>query len=215
LSKIKKIDWAIHWVSMLHAVGITVAASFILNDPEMSADRIFAYNPYAGNVYAVACGYFLWDSIICLSYIRHFGPGFAVHGVACFIVFIFSFRPFLMYYGAGFLMFELSTPFLNIHWFCDKTGRTGSTLQLINGIVLLVVFFFARICLGFYNSADFYVNVYRRRAEIPTELIVTYSIANLLLNGLNVMWFSKMLTSVVSRFRKPGRKGKGKVQKAE
>jgi hypothetical protein len=26
-------------------------------------------------------------------------------------------RPFLMYWGPGVLFFELSTPFLNIHWF--------------------------------------------------------------------------------------------------
>ena len=41
-----------------------------------------------------------------------------------------------------------STIFLNIHWFLDKTGRTGTTLQLINGFLLLATFFVVRIVMG-------------------------------------------------------------------
>jgi hypothetical protein len=37
-------------------------------------------------------------------------------GVACLFVYSGSYRPFLSYFGCRFLLWELSTPFLNIHW---------------------------------------------------------------------------------------------------
>jgi TLC domain len=54
-------------------------------------------------------------------------------------------RPFANYYGLNFVLYELSTPFLNIHWFLDKLNVTGSRLQLYNGIALVVTFFACRV----------------------------------------------------------------------
>ncbi|KAJ3105285.1 kinesin motor protein cin8 [Phlyctochytrium bullatum] len=123
-------------------------------------------------------------------------------------------RPFLQYYGAVFLMFELSTPFLNIHYFCDKFGYTGTTLQLVNGIILLIMFFGARLCFGFYWSYQFYgngvfpdmadpgaVSMFANMDRVPRHLFLIYGIANVLLNSLNVFWFYKMILSVAKRFR--------------
>ena len=70
-------------------------------------------------------------------------------------------KPFAIYYGLRFVLYELSTPFLNIHWFLDKMGRTGSTLQLVNGIALLASFFAARLVWGSYLSACIYADVWR------------------------------------------------------
>ena len=59
------------------------------------------------------------------------------------------------------MLYELSTPFLNIHWFCDKLKLTGSKLQLYNGIALLVSFFFCRIIWGTYQSVMIYSDIYK------------------------------------------------------
>ncbi|KAI8587114.1 TLC domain-containing protein [Geranomyces variabilis] len=200
LSPIKKIDWRIHVVSSFHAALIVILAYPLLSNETLLKDKIGGYDAYAGEVYAVACGYFLWDSVVCLMNIKQFGIGFALHGVSCLGVFLLSFRPFLMYYGAAFLMFELSTPFLNIHWFCDKTGRTGSTLQKVNGAILIVTFFVARIVFGFLNSYDFILTCLARIDEIPTHYVYFYGAANILLNALNVFWFSQMIKSIARRF---------------
>ncbi|KAG5460367.1 MAG: TLC domain-containing protein, partial [Olpidium bornovanus] len=108
--------------------------------------------------------------------------------------------------GAAFLMFELSTPFLNINWFMDKMGMAGSLLQLINGIVLLTAFFCARIVFGFvaswqtYENASKPVSVEATKPLVPTFLIVLYTVANLLLNGLNIYWFGMMIKALRKRF---------------
>ncbi|KAG0246201.1 hypothetical protein BGX31_003915 [Mortierella sp. GBA43] len=120
-----------------------------------------------------------------------------------------------MYYGSVFLMFELSTPFLNIHWFMDKLGMTGSIYQLINGVILLTVFLFARIIFGLYMSHHTYQNVMLVIDRVPLHLIVIYSAANVVLNTLNLYWFYKMIESLARRF-KPGKgKSKGAPKEAE
>jgi hypothetical protein len=54
----------------------------------------------------------------------------------------------------------LSTPFLNIHWFCDKLNMTGGKLQWYNGIILLSVFFGCRLIWGTYQSLRVYQDVW-------------------------------------------------------
>ncbi|RUO96146.1 TLC domain-containing protein, partial [Jimgerdemannia flammicorona] len=156
LKGFKRVNWDIHVVSMAHCIVIILGAVPMLWDPALSKDKVFGYSPWAGNVFAIACGYFLWDTCTSIKYIKQQGAGFVFHGVSSFSVYIFSYRPFLNYYGAPFLMFELSTPFLNINWFMDKLGMTGSIAQLINGFFLLSTFFFARLVFGFYMSFQTY-----------------------------------------------------------
>ena len=64
------------------------------------------------------------------------------------------------YYASTFILYELSSPFLNIHWFCDKLNKTGSTIQLLNGIALLITFFFCRIVWGSYQSVRVFSDVF-------------------------------------------------------
>lgn len=59
------------------------------------------------------------------------------------------------------MMYELSSPFLNIHWFCDKLGATGSPVQLINGVFLLTSFGGARLLYGTYVSANLWYDIFR------------------------------------------------------
>jgi hypothetical protein len=81
-------------------------------------------------------------------------------------------RPFINFYSTTFILWELSSPFLNIHWFCDKLGLTGSKLQLYNGIALIATFFSCRLVWGTYNSywvfRDVWMGYYNRPSYIPT-----------------------------------------------
>lgn len=80
-------------------------------------------------------------------------------------------RPFANYYGPVFILYELSSPFLNIHWFCDKLNLTGSKLQWYNGMVLLFTFFSCRIVWGTYQSARVYYDVWQILNVDVTTLI--------------------------------------------
>lgn len=78
------------------------------------------------------------------------------------------------YYGATFILYELSSPFLNFHWFFDKLDMTGSTAQLINGGVLLLVFFFCRLVWGNYQSIRVYQDVWKALHHVPAAASVHF-----------------------------------------
>ena len=144
-------------------------------------------------------------------------------------------RPFANYYGLAFVLYELSTPFLNFHWFLDKFGMTGSLAQLINGIALIISFGGCRLVWGIYQSVLIYSDIWHAMevrdsvksgkidlaknsletvAEVqslPLALAAVYLVGNTLLIFLNCYWFGKMIEALVKRFKKP----EGKENKKE
>jgi len=74
-------------------------------------------------------------------------------------------RPFVNYYAPIFLLYELSTPFLNLHWFFDKVHMTGTKAQLYNGLVLIGTFFACRLVWGSYQSFNAMSDIYKATRE--------------------------------------------------
>jgi hypothetical protein len=131
------------------------------------------------------------------------------------------------------MLYELSTPFLNNHWFFDKLGLTGSRIQLINGITLLVTFAASRLVWGSYQTIllyrDFWlaskytvpagatceilsvagVEVPVTCRALPPWLTVMYVGGTTVLSLLNFWWFKKMIAAVQKRFD-PKREGHGR-----
>lgn len=129
-------------------------------------------------------------------------------------------RPFVNYYGCIFILWELSTPFLNIHWFMDKLNMTGSRAQLYNGMALLCSFFSCRLVYGTYQSVRVFRDVWfavqsspqmaslqkptmhfaNEHSTVPLWLSTVYLASNITLNGLNFYWFVMMVKAVRKRF---------------
>lgn len=233
-----RLSWDVHVVSLLQSVVITFLALWVMFfDEEVKGmdwkQRVWGYTGTLGMVQALAAGYFLWDLVITLWHVDTFGWGFVAHAFSALFVFSFGFRPFLNYYGPVFLLYELSSPFLNFHWFFDKLDMTGSTPQLINGIVLIVTFFLCRLVWGTYQSVMVFSDVWKAvnyqfdagkherhfgvgaasaqakimsfagTEGIPPWLGWTYLASNMTLHTLNVFWFGKMISAVRKRFNPP------------
>ncbi|KAF1802487.1 TLC domain-containing protein [Mucor lusitanicus] len=193
-------NWHVHVVSTVHCIVVVLGSFFIFADNSLNQDRVFGYVRWAADIYSISCGYFLWDTIIAIYFYKYQGISMVFHGVASFSVFIFSFRPFVNYYGAIFLMYELSTIFLNFHWFMDKLNWTGSKIQLVNGVILLLTFFFARIVFGTYMSYKMWSDVYAVKDDVPLRYWIVYGVANFVTTCLNVWWFSQMIAMLRKRF---------------
>ncbi|CCE28339.1 uncharacterized protein CPUR_01814 [Claviceps purpurea 20.1] len=118
-------------------------------------ERIWGYTGGTSMIQGLAAGYFVWDLVVTSLNLTVFGLGTLAHALAALIVFSFGFRPFVNYYGCIFILWELSTPFLNIHWFMDKLDMTGSQAQLYNGFLLLFTFFSCRLVYGTYQSVQY------------------------------------------------------------
>jgi hypothetical protein len=91
LRRRSQINWDIHVVSMVQSLLICWCAFLALGDPQLRSDRVFGYSAFGADVAAMACGYFVWDSYVSLKYVKSFGVGFALHGLASLAVFSFGF----------------------------------------------------------------------------------------------------------------------------
>jgi len=128
------------------------------------------------------------------------------------------------------VLYELSTPFLNIHWFLDKAGKTGTTIQLVNGICLMAAFFGCRLVWGTFQTVNLSKDAFEAwrasavaecfkpqkgastaaeaaaaaaavcSTDFPTRLLTVYLIGNTVLSVLNVYWFRLMLKALRKRF---------------
>ncbi|GAA5806910.1 hypothetical protein MFLAVUS_000258 [Mucor flavus] len=193
-------NWHVHVVSTIHCLVVVTGSFFIFADNTLDQDRVNGYVRWAADIYSISCGYFLWDTIIAIYFYKYQGISMVLHGMVSFSVFIFSFRPFINYYGAIFLMYELSTIFLNFHWFMDKLGWTGSKIQLVNGVVLLLTFFFARIVFGTFMSYRMWTDIYAVKDDVPWRYWIVYGGGNFITTCLNIWWFSQMITMLRKRF---------------
>ena len=145
--------------------------------------RVWSYYGVGGLCQSFALGYFLWDMFITAVHVNIFGWGMLAHAISAVLVFTFGYvsssmpfgrpagkvvhgltfclqRPYVSFYAPVFLLYELSSPFLNIHWFCDKLGLTGSMYQAVNGVLLVSTFFCCRIIWGIYNSICVFRDMY-------------------------------------------------------
>lgn len=194
--------WKVHMVSMSHALVILPWALALVNTsmPAVENDKAFGWDERLGDLQAVSAAYFVWDTIE--SAVSGAGIDFVLHGLACTIIYMIGYRPFTAYYGPRALLWELSTPFLNIHWFLDKVGKTGTRLQLANAGFLLTAFLGARLIYGPYLSYDFLCTMWSVRHEVSPFVTGSFTLGNIVLNCLNYWWFGKMISAIQKRFKK-------------
>jgi len=179
-------------------------------------DRVFGYTGLGGALQAFALGYFLWDLMMSALYFDIFGIGFLFHALSAVVVYALGFRPFVNFYAPIFILFELSSPMLNFHWFFDKLNLTGSNYQLYNGLLLIATFFGCRVVWGPIQSFAVFHDVYLAWQSpslvssqfeslttntLPVWLGLTYLGSNTILKLLNYYWFGKMIEAIRKRFK--------------
>lgn len=197
-------------------------------------ERVWGYTGATGMVQGFSAGYFLWDLVMSAKDLDVHGPGSLMHAASAVAVSLLGFvraavtcqwqnftdpirqRPFCNYYGLNFILYELSTPFLNVHWVMDKIGMTGSTAQFINGIALITSFGGSRLLWGTYQSIRMYQDIWLAfktpgGLPVPPWLAMAYVISNTTLSVLNFYWFGKMIQALMKRFEKPRDKDDQKI----
>ncbi|PVH92215.1 DUF887-domain-containing protein [Periconia macrospinosa] len=226
-----RLSWNVHIVSLTQSTLICALALWVMHKDGVRKDmdwteRVYGYTGAGGLVQAFAGGYFVWDLVITLQHLSVFGLGMLAHAVSALFVFSLGFRPFVNFYAPTFILYELSSPFLNVHWFCDKLNMTGSNLQLYNGILLLCTFAGCRLIWGSYQSVRVFYDIYRAVTAgdsvltskvadpsgtmqfasgqtVPLWLAGCYLASNITLNSLNWFWFGKMIETIRKRFDPP------------
>ncbi|KAG7888632.1 hypothetical protein KL925_005273 [Ogataea polymorpha] len=211
--KTDQLDFSMRIVSFIQSTLIVVLAIPLFDNKYLNQDRVFATTPYSEMYSTLAASYFVWDTAMSLRHLQHFGLGFLIHGVMASTVFLSGIRTQMIhYYSPIFLLFEVSTPFLNLRWVALKFPElVPQWLALANNIVLISTFFGARIFWGWYQiyrlAGDLYAARHDPRFVLSTAIIILST--NFVLDILNAFWFSKMLTVAVATIM--GRKDKLKL----
>jgi TLC domain len=99
LSYESKLRWNMHCASMVQSVAICVLAlSVITVDKERKGmnleERMWGYTGAAGLVQALATGYFLFDLVVMVRYLKVFGLGMLAHASSCLLTYTLGFVRF-------------------------------------------------------------------------------------------------------------------------
>mmetsp|Transcript_20562 Transcript_20562/g.50705 ORF Transcript_20562/g.50705 Transcript_20562/m.50705 type:complete len:140 (-) Transcript_20562:33-452(-) len=107
------------------------------------------------------------------------------------------------YYGAVFILFELSTPFLNLRNLLRLIGRDRSLLFRLSEASFTVTFFAVRVVFGLRMSAQVWSELLP--AALGDVAVVGQGVAlgvlagNIVANGLNLFWAGTVVKMLAKR----------------
>lgn len=181
--------------STVHAVVVAALAlwSFVHDFDVWSGDFIWGSDlPIIRNTVAVSVGYLAFDTLLCIyaedirdvqTFIHHVvvGSAFAI-GLATQLA-----TP----YHCAFLINEVSTPFVNAHFFLHTSGNKG-TIYKLNGFLMWLSFFLFRIVLNPYLLSTIWYTIHTPLPAARFTLAVSQTSMCLVAQVLNVVWFYKI-----------------------
>jgi len=192
------IQWDSRMTSLVHCLLVVPLCYHALRTTEVDPADVWAHAKEAEIPVAISVGYFLYDLTETLGHPSLWGIGMIIHCFACLVSYAFVlFKRFLMIQGPTFLMWEISTIFLNIRGFLAAAKMENTTIYTVNGIVLISSFFIVRICYGLYKSVYVWTALLGAH-NAPLYLRLHFMAANIILNSLNAYWFYLMITKAIT-----------------
>lgn len=202
VSKDGKIKTSESLISTIHAVSSFSLSCVVLSDVNFWNDHIF-YTSYLSNfMVTFTCGYFLYDIITVLSHYKHNDLQFLIHGLISFIVYFTAYQyNILHFYGALFLQWELSTPFVNNKIIARQIGIKNK-LIFTNDLLILLTFFTSRIVCGLYFVCLFLVDVNELNSNSSSSQFLllylnSFSILLLTMYCLCWKWFLLIMNKAI------------------
>lgn len=193
-----RIDFDVHIVSHIQCVVTMYAIAPIIFTP-LDLNVVTYRDDLCAMASSLTLGYFLWDLAVCLLHYELYGIQFLAHCLSSLYVVALTLKPFCLSWAGKFLLFEASTPFVNNNWFITQLSRGASKppvpfwFNVLNGLLLLTVFFTVRILWGFTAIILLVQQMWKVSDQLPVLQTIVLLSLNFTLNSLNVFWFSKML----------------------
>lgn len=205
------IRWNVEVVSLLHSIMICALAIpiYILMKiypehewfKEIVADPLYGYSEKAMFVVAIAAGYFIWDFLVCVIYYRIFRFQGLFHALFSMVSFVLvCITEMFIYYGLIFLIFEVSTPFLNIRSLLNKADKGESKAYYINSILFVFTFFLSRVAFGLYQQFHCSVKIIHNVENLSPFVVVWYFLASMSSTLINMYWFVLIVMKMVELF---------------
>lgn len=197
LSFEKKIEWNSRIVSTCHSLVVGIFGLYIfLFDEATQADPLWGDPSLVKVNIAIASGYLMSDLLILILYWKIIGDKFFIlHHCAAIYAYVFVLKDGVLAYVGNFrLLAELSSPFVNQRWFFEALKYPKfSKANVINGILMTLVFFFVRIA-TIPPMYGFMYSVYGTEPYERLGALTQFSWIStcLVLDVMNVMWMIKI-----------------------
>ncbi|XP_034355475.1 TLC domain-containing protein 4 [Arvicanthis niloticus] len=197
LSIEKKIEWNSRVVSTCHSLLVGIFGLYLFFFDEATiADPLWGDPTYVNINIATASGYLISDLFIILFNWKVIGDKFFIlHHCTALAAYFFVLKYGVLAYIANFrLLAELSSPFVNQRWFFETLKYPKfSKVNVINGILMTVVFFIVRIMA--IPPMYFYVySVYGTEPYIRFGFVIQFAWIStcIILDVMNIMWMIKI-----------------------
>jgi len=189
------------FVSQVHAVVCLFLVYYILLGADgvvLEGDKIFGATDLSMLVEGLSCGYFLYDVPVVL-WSRPVDLKFLLHAIVCGGAYWLSQEPYFQYFTVRFLLYELSTPLLNLRTMLVVYSFGEKWVRLVSGL-FGIVFVGCRIVYGLYLSCYFLYFLYGQLGlGLVDEGVLYFGLfAGGSMACLNVVWF------LVTLFSPPG-----------
>lgn len=200
LSFTDRIAWLSYAVSTSHSMLASAGAVYSVLISDCYKESLCGTRCQLAELsVAFSVGYFYYDFIQMMLFARSlYSHVFLVHHfLGAFMGSLTFVIPSCQYVSPFFLLVELSTPFVNMRWFLDKCGLRSHLLYIINGVLMILVFFVARIVLTSYFLFEALVLHPDQYHTLPTPWLVSLMSSVVLLAAINIMWFGKMIRGLL------------------
>ncbi len=180
------------------ALVVPVAFHLLRTDRALDADRFFGSSTGGNVLMALAAGFFVFD--LTHSMFDFQGLPFLVHAVLCSAVYCLALTlPYVQYFGCVYLLFELSTVWLNAMWFVKFVYGLPekSLVYRVCAAAFALTFFASRIVFGKYSNYVFYRELLLRYHEQHAPVTALFVFANVALTVLNHYWFYRVISVIV------------------
>jgi hypothetical protein len=194
--ELARIKWGHMLVSFLHAIIVSFWSLYLWYDNTLADSvekRVLGYSKPFGYMFSFSVGYFIWDFMCCIWFRRYYGKGFLIHALLGLAGLTCCYRPFMMYPTSRFLLFEVSTIFIDMHWFLEKLGYGGTIWIMINDGIALLAYLGVRLIFGSYLTFKFVRDLRAMWYSVPLIYSVLSLVGNLTTHALNFYWFYKLL----------------------
>jgi len=180
-------------VSTVHAIIGVKYAIDVLQDNEFWNNHISHVSNKSINMIDFTMSYFLYDVLKILLNYKYLQKNilFLIHGGVCLTLYtLANVYNILHFYGAFFLIWEASTPFINYRYIFKEIGFNNRIIINVNNLCIFIVFFLCRIIWGGYGAYLYYNDFYVSNNELP--FINVFTTSYLIMYSLTWFWFLKM-----------------------
>lgn len=176
----------VHWlIGTVHHLPAVYFSYNVLLDQDFWNDKKSHITPMSSAMISYTSAYFMYDIILQVTREKLLERWqFYLHAFMSCCTYAYIYRENKYhFYGAAFLTWETSSPFLYAALYMAKMQKTKTVLFKINAFMLLSTFFVFRICFGNYMMF----------VEVWPEINTFLRLGALAFTGLNHFWFGKLL----------------------